>query len=273
MAEPYKPFDVATKQLIEADPLAWLRLVGLSGSAVEIISADLSTLVADADRILRVSDPDYLAHLELQSTYKTDMDDRAFMYNAVIYYKHRLPVISVVVLLRKEADGPAITGWVQYGTMDFRYTVVRVWELPVQSLLLAPLALLPLAPLSDLSGSDVQSVVEQMEARIDTEAPIEERGFLWSATLLLLGLKYDAETARQLLKGVQGMKESSTYQALLEEGRVEGERKSLLVVGSNRFGAPDSAVQAKLNALNSSEEIERLLARSQQVETWSELFE
>lgn len=167
MANPVKPFDVATKQLIEADPLAWLRLVGLSGEAVEIINADLATVVADADRILRVSNPDYLAHIEAQSVCKVDVGDRTLMYNVLTHYKHRMPVVSIVVLQRKEADGPAITGRVQYGTLDFRYIVVRLWELPVQDLLSAPLALLPLAPLADLSGFDIQHVVKQMEARID----------------------------------------------------------------------------------------------------------
>ena len=68
-----KPFDVATKQLVEADPLAWLRFLGLPGTSAELIDADLATVVAEADRILRVTNPDYLAHVEMQATYKMDM--------------------------------------------------------------------------------------------------------------------------------------------------------------------------------------------------------
>jgi predicted transposase YdaD len=273
MAKPYKPFDSATKQLIEADPLAWLHLAGLSGTSVVLINADLTTVVSDADRIFRVTDPDYLAHLEAQTTYKTNMGERMLQYNVLTYCKYRIPVFSIVVLFRKEADGPAITGRVQYGDLDFRYTVVRLWELPVADLLAAPLALVPLAPLADLSGSSVEAVVAQMEARWDTEATAEERGMLATATLLLMGLKYSSEMALELLKGVKGMKESTTYQALLEEGRVEGERKSLLVVGTKRFGTPGAATQAKLDALNSSEQIEALLARTAEVESWDELFD
>ena len=280
MAEPYKPYDVTTKQLIESDPLAWLRLVGLSGEAVELISADLATVVADADRIVRVTNPDYLAHLEAQSVYKVDMGDRTLMYNVLSHYKHRLPVISIVILLRKEADGPAMTGRVQYGTLDFAYIVVRLWELPVQDLLAAPLALLPFAPLSDLSGLEMPSVVKRMEARIETEAPVEMHGFLWTATMFLMGLKFETEQTNEWLKGVQGMKESATYQALLEEGRVEGriegeiqgEKDALLRIGTKRFGEPTLQTRQFLAAITSKERIEQLIDRAIEVESWDELL-
>src|SRR5438128_2167855 len=123
-----KPFDVATKQLVEADPLAWLRFLGLPGEEAELIDADLATVVAEADRILRVKNPDYLAHVELQASYKANMGDRTFLYNALAYYKYGLTIESVVLLLRKEADGPAVSGRVAYGSLDFRYAVVRLWE-------------------------------------------------------------------------------------------------------------------------------------------------
>ena len=45
---------------------------------------------------------------------------------------------------------------------------------------------------------------------------------LWTATCLLMGLRYEKSFASQLLEGVQNMKESTTYQAILREGRDEG---------------------------------------------------
>lgn len=41
----FKPFDVTTKQLVETDPAAWLEYVGLPPAQVQIIDADLSTLI------------------------------------------------------------------------------------------------------------------------------------------------------------------------------------------------------------------------------------
>ncbi len=279
-----KPFDVATKQLVEADPLAWLRFLELPGEAAELMDADLATVVAEADRILRVTAPDYLAHFEMQAAYKTDMGDRTLFYNVVAYYKYRLPIESVVLLLRKEADGPAMSGRVAYGSLAFTYRVVRLWEKSPEKLLNAPLPLLPLTPLTNVSADELSDVVQRMEQRIDAEAPAEERGLLWTTTWLLLGLKYDPEFARQLLQGVMAMKESSTYQYTLEEGRVEGRvegleqgrleeaRHLLLLMGSKRFGEADASTQATLDKINSQQILEQLAMRLFEVESWNELL-
>ena len=64
-----KPFDAAIKRLVEADPTAWLHFLGLPGEQAELMDADLATVIAEADRILRVTNPDYLAHIELQASY------------------------------------------------------------------------------------------------------------------------------------------------------------------------------------------------------------
>jgi hypothetical protein len=37
-----------------------------------------------------------------------------------------------------------------------------------------------------------------------------------------MGLRYPTELITRLLEGVQTMKESTTYQAILQEGRIEG---------------------------------------------------
>lgn len=264
------------------------------------MDADLSTVVAEADRIFRVRNPDYMAHLELQATYKVDMGDRTFFYNAVTYYKYRISVESIVVLLRKEADGPAMTGVVAYGSLMFRYRVVRLWLFTPEELLGAPLALLPLVPLTSVSPEDLPEIIQRMEARVEEEAP-ESRNEFWTATWLLLGLRYNAEVAKQLLRGVVGMKESSTYQYMMEEGRAEGRikgiqegrqegiqegkqeglqegktneaRRMLVLLGRKRLGELDAQTMVQLEAIFSSEELERLALRLFEVESWQELLQ
>lgn len=296
-----KPFDAATKRLVESDPIAWLRFLGLPGEQAELIDADLATVVAEADRILRVTNPDYLAHFELQATYRVDMGDRMLFYNVVAYYKYHVPIESAIVLLRKEADGPAISGKVSYGSLEFRYRVARIWERSAEELLQGPLALLPLAPLTDVAASDLPGIVQSMETRIDAEAPVEDRGTLWTTTFLLLGLKYDSEFSRQLLKGVMAMKESSTYQYILEEGMKEGMREGMkegmregmregmkeglkegrteearrivLLLGTRRFGEPDPQSQSALNTITSQQQLEQMAERLLEVESWQELLQ
>jgi predicted transposase YdaD len=75
------------------------------------------------------------------------------------------------------------------------------------------------------------------------------------------------------------MKESSTYQAILEEGREEGRgegevreaRKVLRLQGDSVFGKPDAATIARIDALGLPE-LENLLSRLPTVTSWEELF-
>ena len=58
------------------------------------------------------------------------------MRNVLVEYGHRLPVLSVLLLLAPDAGGSAINGILQRCLPsrtcydEFRYQVIRVWELP-----------------------------------------------------------------------------------------------------------------------------------------------
>ncbi len=79
-------------------------------------------------------------------------------YNILIHYREALPVQSVALLLRPEADGPAMSGLLQHRLPDgslyheFRYNVVRIWERSVEEILAGGLATLPLAPIANVSA-------------------------------------------------------------------------------------------------------------------------
>lgn len=293
-----KPFDATTKQLVASQPDDWLAYIGLPGARGEAVEADLSTITAEADRVLRVTGPDpFLAHLEFQASYDPNMGRRLLRYNALLHYRHELPVLSVVALLRREADGPAITGAYRAhvgqaaadSALDFRYRVVRVWERDVETALTGGLGTLPLAPLANVSAPELPRIVRRMEARIEREAATPaEAGMLWTATYLLMGLKYPPDLTDQILKGVRQMKESSTYQAILAEGRSEGlmegrvegraegrvdeARNLVLRLGRRRFGPSNARSEAALAAVDSVERLEQLAERVLEVETWEELL-
>src|SRR5712691_5118076 len=155
-----KPFDAATKYLVERQPADWLEYLGFARGPVTVIEAELSTVTAAADRVLRVEEPDpWLLHLELQASYDRDLVGRMLEYHVLLWRRSGLGVRSAVVLLRPEADQPALTG---------------SFDLP-------------------LPGGSSE-----------------------------LGLRYPRDLTAELLRGVRAMKESVTYQAILEEGREEG---------------------------------------------------
>lgn len=76
------------------------------------------------------------------------------------------------------------------------------------------------------------------------------------------------------------MKESSTYQAILEEGREEGRQEGAVVEtkkllrqwGEDAFGAPDARTAAAIERLNDLTRLENLLRRVHSVTSWQELF-
>jgi predicted transposase YdaD len=281
-------FDATLKDLIEAYPRDWLRPLGFEEAApVEVISADLSTVTAEADRVLRVRAPrPWLLHLELQAGRDVSLPRRLLRYNVLLHDRHALPVRSAVVLLRRQADDHSLTGTYEYaaegedGGTRIRYRVVRIWQHPVESILEGGLGTLPLAPLADVPRAAVPDVIRRMDERLRAEAPAPVAAKLWTATYVLMGLRYDRALAAQLLQGVRQMKESVTYQAILDEGRAEGRAKGraeelqrvLLLQGEKRFGPAGARVRETLAALHDIERLEALSLRLLDVESWDELL-
>jgi hypothetical protein len=68
------------------------------------------------------------------------------------------------------------------------------------------------------------------------------------------------------------MKESSTYRAILEEGKAEEAHKLLLLQGRDRFGEPPAKVVALLDAITELNQLEALMLRVQHAKTWEELL-
>ena len=80
------------------------------------------------------------------------------------------------------------------------------------------------------------------------------------------------------------MKESVTYQAILEEGeaigvakgkaegKAEEARKMLLLQGRDRFGEPSAKIVALLDAVTELRRLEALVIRLLHVKTWEELL-
>jgi predicted transposase YdaD len=278
------PFDATLKDLVEHYPRDWMALLGIRRARqVTVIDADLSTVTALADKVIHVRDRrSWLLHLELQAGRDPRLPRRVLKYNVLLYDRHDLTARSVVILLRPEADAAELTGEVRYRApggrtwLRFRYEIVRLWQQPVETYLGGGLGTLPLSPLCDVSRAALPGVIRGMEERVEREAVPGEAATLWTSTYILMGLRYPAGFAAQLLHGVRAMKESTTYQAILDEGRGEGRveeaRRLLLLLGSERFGPPDARVQAALDAMDAVEPLERLSQHLLKVESWEELL-
>src|SRR5258708_26315459 len=111
-----QPFDITLKHLLESHPADCLRLAGLrTGAAIDVIDADLATVMAEADKVFRIKDRQpWMMHFEMQVSYDGDLCERMLRYNVLLKNRHALPVRSVVILLRPKADGPEMTGVVRH---------------------------------------------------------------------------------------------------------------------------------------------------------------
>src|SRR3954469_15576485 len=97
-----KPFDATLKELITAHPVDWLTQLGVPVAAPpEVLSADLSTVSAAADTLLKVGD--LVVHIDLESGPDDALARRMLLYNVLAHRHTGLPVRSIVVLLRSNA--------------------------------------------------------------------------------------------------------------------------------------------------------------------------
>lgn len=300
-----RPYDVATRQLIDRDPAAWLIWAGLTvDGPVQALDSEVSTVLAEVDKVLQVDAPaPWLAHLEIQASHDQQLPLRLLEYHALLLHRHKLPVASIVVLLRSQADGSELDGELHCPdpmgdvSLSFQYRVIRVWQRPVEEFLTGGLGILPLAPLAAVQRAEMPAIVERMAARLDREASPDVARNLWTATLLLLGLRYDERTAHEVVRNMSWLQESSTYQAILEqgrevgreqgreegreEGRAQGQeigraveaRRMLLRQGEHRFGSPPASVVAAIESISDIDRLEQLSLKLLTATGWDELLD
>jgi predicted transposase YdaD len=143
-----------------------------------------------------------------------------------------------------------------------------------------------------VSQEALPAVVRRLDERLSKEVARAEAATLWTATYVLMGLRYPPAVAAKLLQGVRAMKESATYQAIVEEGRAlgiqegkrlgiqegrsgglrEGMKRSLELMATKRLGPPDAATSSALETVTELGQLERLLERLPDVSTWQELL-
>jgi predicted transposase YdaD len=289
-----KAFDATMKHLVEAHPADWLVFAGMPTAAtMEVIDADVSSVGMAADKVVRVMAPDpYIAHLEFQSGADADIDRRMLFYNVLLRWRHNLPVRSVVILLRPQAQagvsGRMFDSAAEDAHLDFRYRVIRVWEQPVEAILAGGVGTLPLAAIAATGTSDLPAVANQIIERLSRETAPGEFADTWTATVILAGLRHSREVVAQLMKGVRNMKDSVTYQMIIEEGigqgiekgiekgieqgRVSEAKAILLKIASRRFGPPPADVAAQLEGVSDLRFVESLIDRTDLVSGWKELL-
>jgi hypothetical protein len=291
----FNRLDVTAKELIWDDPAAWLERYGVGPPGpVEIIESEATIMTASADKVLKVGgETPYLVVLEPHTYHDSELVRTLWYRQVALDRRHGLPVLTILILLRKEANSPSIDGRFERRLPDgwltnrYNYRVIRLWEEDPESYLTAGVNLVPLVPLTKVGETEEElwALKARMAERINAE-PAPRTAMLWTAMYFLMGIRYPEEFVFRFLEGVQNMRESTTYQAVLREGRdegrnegriegrVAGEQRMLLRQGTKRFGEPDAATIAAIEAIQDIDRLEALGDRivDMGIQTWDELL-
>ena len=165
-----KKYDVSTKDLVETYPEDWLRLLGIEAKKVEVIDTELSTVVASADKVLRVTGVSTeLVNIEFVSSYKLSAPAQFAEYSVILHHRHGLPVRTIAVLLSRMADGPVMRNEYRiensFGDwyFRFRFNVIRVWETSIEECLRSGPGTIPLAILTDEAKVDPETAIRRVK--------------------------------------------------------------------------------------------------------------
>ncbi len=113
-----------------------------------------------------------------------------------------------------------------------------------------------------------------------------------AAMSLLLDLRYDSESVREILREMLRWRDSTAYQFLVEEGRAKGlaegrteglaegraegglieARRLVMSFGTDRFGPPDAATRETIEHIDDLERLERLIGRAFSTSNWQDLL-
>ncbi len=287
-----KPFDATLNSLIDARPEDWVAFlcarVGIPPGPAEILDTDLS-VTAQADKVFRLpGPPEARIHLELEANSRLGIPADLLRYSVLLGHGHDHPVHTVLLLLRPKANASDMTGtYNRTGSdgrpyLEFRYTVVRLWEEPLIPLLEGGPGTAPLALLTDEATADLDSAFDRFTDRLhrpDVDGRLMNE--LLGSTFVLSGLRHAPERMAELYRRLSmTLEDSTTYQWILKKGLEQGvaqgaaqeARRMLLIQGGKRFGPAPANAEATLQAVDNASRLERMAERIFDATGWDDLL-
>ena len=270
-------YDKAFKLLVDLSPSDWALFTGLDKvSKADGMETELAERGRYVDRLIRVSDDhvEIAVHLEFQAGKSGNrVPLRLLDYSIGVTEKYRLPVHSCVVLLCKPADSPVLTGEYISGLpnvlpyLTFRYRVVRLWKLPLDTFLISGSSLAAAGVLSDFGNLTVKEVGTLVTACIDSIQDADTRHLVLTIAYNLAGLRFnDGKADIMFGRNLEMLERSSVIQAAIRRG----EARLLLETAGELFGAPSQDVVDKVKQAKSKKLVEWAV-RLRTAQSWAEL--
>ena len=209
-----------------------------------------------------------LVHVEVQARREREFPYRMFEYYALLRLRHRVPVFPVVIYLSPGAGGLMREQYAEaiFGrdVLTFRYDCVGLPDLSADDYLERENPLAPaLSALMKPAGAG-RALQKALALRQTLLGSVDEARQSLLVNLVETCLKLDA-AEEQAFRQVVGQQELGEVRRMLtiyeERGIIIGKRDTLLQQLRLKFGELPESVVARVQELDTSEELETLLAR------------
>ncbi|MDI6794285.1 MAG: hypothetical protein QME81_15715 [bacterium] len=295
-------FDITLKRLSDEFTVDYARFaldderINLVGKIdVSKIEKELPILTREADCLARVAEKkgkEFILHIDFQAEYRHNLPDRMLGYTYRVYEKYKLPVYSVLIVLKE--TGVKIRTKTEIKVRDLKslrheYKVIKVWEVEAEKILEKKITgLYPLLPLmkTDKSGEElISEAAELIEKEVED---IEHKADAYVALRIFSAINFPSSLVNKILKRRDIMVQSPAYQEILQEGEMigigkgkvlgieEGIERSILEVLEERFGFISPKLEQEVRGLQGMKACDFLLRKAinvPSIEEFKELLE
>jgi predicted transposase YdaD len=272
-------YDATFKILVDHSPRDWARY--LSSATVEI-AAPVDTTLHETkevvDRLLRVEHLgcEFILHVEFHAGHSGNaIPSRMFHYNAAVMKRYALTTLSCVLILRRQADSPLISGGFvrsiePFGDIhSFRYHPIRLWKEPLDRFLIPGSSFAVAGVLSDFGALSLEEAGVEIRTCIDALSDLDERERLLEHAISLAGLRFNDEQAESMFGRKISVLEK--YSVTLQGVIRRAEARLLLSSAGQIFGTPPQQVVDKVNEAT-SEMLLHWNTRLRTAQSWNELI-
>jgi predicted transposase/invertase (TIGR01784 family) len=213
-------YDNTCKYLAENFPedlSSWL--LGVRISLVQMQPTELSVEPIRADSMILLTNHNLILHVEFQTVPDREMGFRMLDYRVRAHRKFPGKQMRQVVIYLT----PTTSDLVSLTTFELESTrhefeVIRLWEQP-SSIFLESVGLYPFATLAQTDEPEL--VLREVAARIEEIPELKIQADISAMSYILAGLVLDRDRVGQIIRR-DIMRESVTYQEILEEGEIKG---------------------------------------------------
>jgi predicted transposase/invertase (TIGR01784 family) len=213
-------YDNTCKYLAENFPedlSSWL--LGVRISLVQMQPTELSVEPIRADSMILLTNHNLILHVEFQTVPDREMGFRMLDYRVRAHRKFPGKQMRqiVIYLTPTTSDLVSLTTFELESTRH-EFEVIRLWEKP-SSIFLESVGLYPFASLAQTDEPEL--VLREVAARIEEIPERKLQADISAMSYILAGLVLDRNRVGQIIRR-DIMRESVTYQEILEEGEIKG---------------------------------------------------